>query len=102
MLHCKRITSAPSCFGNRDSAVLAFPARAMSLVPRRARFSNEETGMSYQGRQLIVTGGTGALGAAVVGGLIEAAATCSCRGYMKPRLSGLPIDGTNRSSFSAA
>ena len=32
--------------------------------------------MSYQGRQVIVTGGTGALGAAVVGGLIEAGATC--------------------------
>ena len=32
--------------------------------------------MSYQGRQVIVTGGTGALGSAVVGGLIEAGATC--------------------------
>ena len=32
--------------------------------------------MSYQGRQVIVTGGTGALGAAVVGGLIKAGATC--------------------------
>ena len=32
--------------------------------------------MSYQGRQVIVTGGTGALGAAVVGSLIEAGATC--------------------------
>ena len=32
--------------------------------------------MSYQGRQVIVTGGTGALGAAVVGALIEAGATC--------------------------
>ena len=32
--------------------------------------------MSYQGRQVIVTGGTGALGSAVVGALIEAGATC--------------------------
>lgn len=32
--------------------------------------------MSYQGRQVIVTGGTGALGSAVVGGLIEVGATC--------------------------
>jgi NAD(P)-dependent dehydrogenase (short-subunit alcohol dehydrogenase family) len=32
--------------------------------------------MSYQGRQVIVTGGTGALGSAVVAGLVEAGATC--------------------------
>ena len=32
--------------------------------------------MSYQGRQVIVTGGTGALGSVVVGGLIKAGATC--------------------------
>jgi NAD(P)-dependent dehydrogenase (short-subunit alcohol dehydrogenase family) len=32
--------------------------------------------MSYQGRQVIVTGGTGALGSAVVGALIKAGATC--------------------------
>ena len=32
--------------------------------------------MSFQGRQVIVTGGTGALGSAVVGALIEAGATC--------------------------
>jgi len=32
--------------------------------------------MSYQGRQVIVTGGTGALGSAVVGALIQAGATC--------------------------
>jgi NAD(P)-dependent dehydrogenase (short-subunit alcohol dehydrogenase family) len=32
--------------------------------------------MSYQGRQVIVTGGTGTLGSAVVGALIEAGATC--------------------------
>ena len=32
--------------------------------------------MSYQGRQVIVTGGTGALGSAVVGAFIEAGATC--------------------------
>jgi NAD(P)-dependent dehydrogenase (short-subunit alcohol dehydrogenase family) len=32
--------------------------------------------MSHQGRQVIVTGGTGALGSAVVGALIEAGATC--------------------------
>ena len=32
--------------------------------------------MDFQNRHVIVTGGTGALGTAVVGALIEAAATC--------------------------
>jgi NAD(P)-dependent dehydrogenase (short-subunit alcohol dehydrogenase family) len=32
--------------------------------------------MSYHGRQVIVTGGTGALGSAVVGALVEVGATC--------------------------
>jgi len=32
--------------------------------------------MDYSDRQVIVTGGTGALGSAVVGALVEAGATC--------------------------
>jgi len=32
--------------------------------------------MAYRDRHVIVTGGTGALGAAVVGALVEAGATC--------------------------
>lgn len=32
--------------------------------------------MDYSGREVIVTGGTGALGSAVVGALVEAGATC--------------------------
>ena len=32
--------------------------------------------MNYSERQVIVTGGTGALGSAVVGALVEAGATC--------------------------
>ena len=32
--------------------------------------------MDFRGRQVVVTGGTGALGTAVVGALIEAGATC--------------------------
>jgi NAD(P)-dependent dehydrogenase (short-subunit alcohol dehydrogenase family) len=35
-----------------------------------------EPAMDYRDRQVIVTGGTGALGSAVVGALVEAGATC--------------------------
>jgi NAD(P)-dependent dehydrogenase (short-subunit alcohol dehydrogenase family) len=43
--------------------------------------------MEYQDRQVVVTGGTGALGTAVVGALLEAGAVCVR--YLRPRRSGI-------------
>src|SRR5262249_51931890 len=40
------------------------------------RLISQEPQMDYSDRQVIVTGGTGALGSAVVGALVEAGATC--------------------------
>jgi NAD(P)-dependent dehydrogenase (short-subunit alcohol dehydrogenase family) len=41
-----------------------------------AEHDNEDSTMDFSGRHIVVTGGAGALGTAVVGGLIEAGATC--------------------------
>src|SRR5215471_7373235 len=40
------------------------------------RIRERRTGMDYQGRAIIITGGTGGLGAAVVEALLGAGATC--------------------------
>ena len=52
--------------------------------------------MSYQVRQVIVTGGTGALGAAVVGGLIEAGATCYAWSQSVLNIARFPLRRTTR------
>jgi NAD(P)-dependent dehydrogenase (short-subunit alcohol dehydrogenase family) len=40
------------------------------------RFAHMEKEMDFSGRQVVVTGGTGALGSAVVGALLDAGASC--------------------------
>jgi NAD(P)-dependent dehydrogenase (short-subunit alcohol dehydrogenase family) len=65
---------------------------------------------AFEGREVVVTGGTGALGAAVVGALLERGATCHVpylaameaerfahRGHERVRLSG-PVDLTDEAA----
>ena len=48
--------------------------------------------MDFSGKQVVVTGGTGALGSAVVGALLAGGAYLhSCPMYMTPRRSVFPI-----------
>jgi NAD(P)-dependent dehydrogenase (short-subunit alcohol dehydrogenase family) len=46
--------------------------------------------MDFSGKQVVVTGGTGALGSAVVGALLAGGASCIPM-YMTPRRSVFPI-----------
>jgi NAD(P)-dependent dehydrogenase (short-subunit alcohol dehydrogenase family) len=52
--------------------------------------------MDYTDRRVIVTGGTGALGSAVVGALIEAGADVLCLGGIKTRCSDFRTESTRR------
>ena len=47
--------------------------------------------MDFSGKHVVVTGGTGALGTAVVGRLLAAGATCTVPYCTKPKRSAFPI-----------
>jgi len=52
--------------------------------------------MDFDGRNVVVTGGTGALGAAVVGRLLDAGAVCHVPCYDKSELADFPHEGHER------
>ncbi len=52
--------------------------------------------MSYHDRHIIVTGGTGALGTAVVGALLEAGATCHIPYFHREEVQHFPHRGNDR------
>ncbi|HKS62746.1 MAG TPA: SDR family NAD(P)-dependent oxidoreductase [Xanthobacteraceae bacterium] len=57
--------------------------------------------MSYRDRHVVVTGGTGALGTAVVGALIEAGATCHVPYRSEDEAQRFPHRGSSRVSLVA-
>src|SRR3954468_24060982 len=66
-------------FSTRACARPRLPSGSRTKSCRRARSADavsEETPMNFKDRQVVVTGGTGALGIAVVGALLNAGATC--------------------------
>ena len=50
--------------------------------------------MDFRDRHVVVTGGTGALGSAVVGALVEAGATCHVPYIVAGRSRALPLART--------
>jgi NAD(P)-dependent dehydrogenase (short-subunit alcohol dehydrogenase family) len=52
--------------------------------------------LDFTGRHVVVTGGTGALGAAVVGLLVDAGATCHIPAHSAPDPQRLPVAGNDR------
>ena len=54
--------------------------------------------MPFDGREVVVTGGTGALGAAVVGALVQAGATCTVPWLHENEAEHFPLARASRSS----
>ena len=52
--------------------------------------------MDFAGRQVVVTGGTGALGSAVVGALIAAGATCTVPYMLEAEVQRFPFRGDGK------
>ena len=56
--------------------------------------------MDFSGRHVVVTGGTGVLGAAVVGELLAAGAACHVPNFIAAELEGFPHAGDGRVSVA--
>ena len=75
---------------SRQSQRIGLSLRRSATCRRSGRKSERESQMDFQDRSVIVTGGTGALGSAVVGALLEAGASCHIPVFNEAELTHFP------------